>query len=139
MRLISNILKNEREYNELMLTVREQMNARVPHPSRLVGLCDGARNAVFATVINDLRKNGSQTVLLLVPDEKEAMRAFNTFSALGLNARTYSYRDFVFYNVTASREYEHERLGVLHSVLDGSCDVVVTPPAAALQYTMPKG
>ncbi len=138
MNLISNILKNEREYNELLSTVKEQMNARVPHPSRLVGLCDGARNAVFATVIDNLRKNGAQTVLLLVPDEKEAMRAYNTFTALGLNAKTYSYRDFVFYNITASREYEHERLGVLHSVLDRTCDVVVTTPDAALQYTIPK-
>ncbi|MBO5040872.1 MAG: transcription-repair coupling factor [Clostridia bacterium] len=138
MNLISNILKNEREYNELLNTVKEQMSARVPHPSRLVGLCDGARNAIFATVISELRRCGSHTVLLLVPDEKEAMRAHNTFTALGLNSRTYSYRDFVFYNITASREYEHERLGVLHTILDGSCDVVVTTPDAALQYTMPK-
>ncbi|MBQ8254759.1 MAG: transcription-repair coupling factor, partial [Clostridia bacterium] len=39
----------------------------------------------------------------------------------------------------ASREYEHERLGVLHSILDGTCDVVITTPDAALQYTMPRG
>ncbi len=138
MKLISNILKNEREYNELITTIREQMTARVPHPSRLVGLCDGARNAIFATVINELRDSGAEVLLFLAPDEKEVMRAYNTFTALGLNAKTYSYRDFVFYNISASREYEHERLGVLHSILDGSCDVVVTTPDAALQYTMPK-
>ncbi len=138
MNFISNILKNEREYNELLSTVKEQMTARVPHPSRLVGLCDGARNAIFATVIENIRKNGSKTVLLLVPDEKEVMRALNTFTALGLNAKPYSYRDLVFYNISASREYEHERLGVLHSILDGTCDVVITTPDAALQYTMPK-
>ncbi len=138
MNFISNILNREREYNEMLSTVKEQMTARVPHPSRLVGLCDGARNAIFASVIDDLRKNGAKPLLLLVPDEKEVLRAFNAFTALGLNAKTYSYRDFVFYNISASREYEHERLGVLHSVLDGSCDVVITTPDAALQYTMPK-
>ncbi len=138
MKIISNILKNEREYNELVNTVKEQMQSRVPHPSRLVGLCDGARNAVFASLIKDIRENGASPVLLIVPDEKEALRSYNSLIALGLNAVTYSYRDFVFYNITASREYEHERLGVLCSILDNSCDVVVTTPDAALQYTMPR-
>ncbi len=138
MNIITNILKHEREYNELLSTVREQMSMRVPHPSRLVGLCDGARNAVFASVISELRALGSSPILLLVPDEKEALRAYNSFDALGISSRVYSYRDFVFYNITASREYEHERLGVLRSVLDGSCDVVITTPDAALQYTMPR-
>ncbi len=138
MKLISNILRNEREYTELLSTVKEQMSARVPHPARLVGLCDGARNAVFASIIHELREACSQPLLLIVPDEKEALRAYNVFTALGINAKTYSYRDFVFYNITASREYEHERLGVLYSMLTGSCDVVITTPDAALQYTMPK-
>ncbi len=128
----------EREYNELLSCVKEQLFSRVPHPSRVVGLCQGARVSVIASVITELRRECSSPVLLIVPDEKEAMRANTELGLLGLNTRTYSYRDFVFYNITASREYEHERLGVLTSILDGSCDVVITTPDAALQYTMPR-
>ena len=138
MKLISNILKRESEYSALLKTVVEQTSARVPHPSRIVGLCDGARNAVFAAIVSEIRAVNSKPILILVPDEKDALRTGNTLKALGINSKTYPYRDLIFYDITASREYEHERLGVLHSILDGSVDVVISTPDAALQYTMPK-
>lgn len=39
--------------------------------------------------------------------------------------------------MTASREFEHNRLGVLFGITGGLFDVVLTTPDAALGYTVP--
>ncbi|MBE6636989.1 MAG: DEAD/DEAH box helicase, partial [Ruminococcaceae bacterium] len=135
---ITETLLAEREYRELMATLKEQKAARIPRPARLIGLCEGARNVLVASVLEDLASQNREPVLLLVPDEKEAMRASAALGALGHSPVVYSFRDYIFYNITASHEYEHERLAVLTSILDGTCDVVITTPDAAMQYTMPK-
>lgn len=82
------------------------------------------------------------TSLLLVPDEKEAVALSNALMAYGLAAQIYPYRDFMFHNITASHEFEHERLRVLSAIQSGSsagrqADFVIATPDAALQYTMP--
>lgn len=138
MELITNILRSDREYRELVETVKTQRAYRIPHPCRLHGLCDGARSAVFASVISEFRDSSSLPVLYVVHDEKSVMRAVNSLSAMGLKARSYPFRDLVFYNITASHDYEHERLGALVSIIQGECDAIVTTPDALLQYTMPQ-
>ena len=51
---------------------------------------------------------------------------------------TYPARDLNLYNITASHDFEHERLSVLYAILSGECDCVITTPDAALSYTIPE-
>ncbi len=136
--MLLNQFREEREYRELVASLKEQRASRIPRPARLIGLCEGARHALFSSLLDDVVPSGEGPALLLVPDEKEAMRCSTALTALGHTPRIYSFRDLVFYNITASHEYEHERLGVLTSILEGACDVVIATPDAAMQYTIPK-
>ena len=137
MNVITNILRTDREYTEIYKTISEQALTRVPHPSRLVGLSEGARSSVYLSLIEDLKKIDLFPLLIVVPDEKEALKTHNTLNGLGLNTVLYPFRDFVFYNITASRDYEHERLSALVSIIKRSCDAVIVTPDALLQYTVP--
>ncbi len=136
--MLLNQLRKEREYQELVAVLKEQRFSRIPRPARLIGLCEGARHALFASLLEDVSAEEKKPSLLLVPDEKEAMRCYTALTALGHSPQIYSFRDLVFYNISASHEYEHERLGVLTSILEGTCDVVIATPDAAMQYTIPE-
>ena len=46
-------------------------------------------------------------------------------------------RDLTLYNLTASHEFEHERLKVLSGLAGGIYDAVVTTPDTALSFTIP--
>ena len=138
MSMLLSKFREEREYRELVETLKTQLTGRIPRPARLIGLCEGARHALLAGLLSDVMPEGKGPALLFVHDEKEAVRTFTALSAMGHAPRIYNFRDYVFYPITASHEYEHERLGVLTAILDGSCDVVITTPDAAMQYTIPK-
>ncbi len=131
-------IRREKEYNALTETLKEQLDSRVPRPSRLIGLCEGARHALFAALLEETQLTRNGPALLLVPDEKEMMRTFTALTALGRRPTVFRFRDYVFYNIASSHEFEHERLGTLTALLDGSCDCVIATPDAALQYTIPK-
>ena len=135
---ITEILRGEREYCELVSTLREQQQSRLPRPARLIGLCEGVRNLLVASLLEEVPRPNSEPVLLIVPDEKEAMRTSSALTALGHTPSFFAFRDYVFYNITASHEYEHERLAVLTAILDSNTDIVITTPDAAMQYTIPK-
>ena len=139
MNRISHRYEEEREFRELLSTLREQRDRRLPKPLRVIGLCEGARNALFAALLEDEELVSKQTpALLIVPDEKEMVKAEASLRPLGHRPALYRFRDFVMYNITASHEFEHERLSVLHALLNGTVDVVITTPDALLQYTMPR-
>ncbi len=138
MNIISKQFRNEHEYKELSESVKDRLSSRVPRPARIIGLCEGAKNAMVSALSLDTKKISNTPMLLVVPDEKEAARTYTALTEMGHTPVIYSYRDFIFYNITASREYEHERLGVLMSILLGTADIVITTPDAALQYTMPR-
>ena len=57
-------------------------------------------------------------------------------AAFGVRAAFFTARDLTFYNMTASHEYEHERLAVLWGLLGGHYDAVLTTPDAALGFTV---
>ena len=69
-----------------------------------------------------MREKDSKCCLCLVHDEKEAVRALNILSDLKISAKMYPWRNFNFYDITASHEFEHERLSVLASIAEGSCE-----------------
>ena len=139
MKLLPNAIRCEKEYQAILDTYRMQAHERNPRPMLITGLAEGARDAFYAAVISDLRKlRPDIPVLCILPDEKEILKMQAILSDTSLSAAVFTMRDFVFYNVTSSREYEQQRIGVLCAVLDNSVDVVLTTPDAALQYTIPE-
>ncbi|MBQ7822467.1 MAG: DEAD/DEAH box helicase, partial [Clostridia bacterium] len=137
MKLICDNIKSEREYSEF-LKVRERLTYERMRPVTVTGLTDGARVSFYSSVIDDLSGDCPLPPLILVPDEKEALRISNVLTDSGTEPLTYPLRDFNFHNMTASHGYEHERLKVLSELaLSGTSGVIIATPDAALQMTMP--
>ena len=138
MELLTGRIREEREYRSILETLSAQNKALHPHPMQLTGLCEGARITVVAALIRDIRAMCGRCPLILVPDERGALRLAQGLEELGLQPKTYPYRDFMFHPVVSSHEYEQERLAVLSGVLSGKPDAVIAVPDAALQFTMPR-
>ncbi len=138
MKLLPNAVRAEKEYKAILETYRMQTHERSPRPMLVTGLSFGARDAFYAAVIADLRALCPQNpVLCILPDEKEILKMQAILADTALSVAVFPMRDFVFYNVTSSREYEQQRIGVLCGVLDNTVDVVLATPDAALQFTIP--
>lgn len=137
--LITGSIKKEREYNNIIKTLTEQTKLKKALPLLITGLSEGARFALYASLTEDIKNIYGRGCLLIVPDEKEALKLSNSFLDCGFQPLVYPSRDFIFHNITSSHEYEHERLAVLSAVINDKYDVVITTPDAALQYTIPAG
>ena len=137
MRLICDNIKSEREYSEF-LKLRQKLNFERMRPVTVTGLTDGARVSFYSCAIDDLSSDCPLPPLIIVPDEKEALKVSNVLTDCGLEPLTYPLRDLNFHNITASHGYEHERLKVLSELtLSGTSGVIIATPDAALQMTMP--
>ncbi len=132
--LIPHIIRSEGEYRRLL----DEMSAPRAGGARFAacGLCDGAADALLISLIGDRRAKGGDVTLLLLPEEKECNRLAALFSQYGLRAAFFTARDLTFYNITASHEYEYERIRVLWGLMGGDFDVVLTTPDAALGLTV---
>ena len=128
-------MTERREFKELSSTLKEKRHR--PLPLLVTGLSEGARSMLIASLCEE-RVQQNSPLLLIVPNEKEIARQISALSDFGLRCKGYTLRDFMLRNITASHEYEHERLSVLYSILNNTCDVVLTTPDAAIQYTMPQ-
>ncbi len=137
MSIVTDFVRADREYSQLLKDVLSAKSARTPLPILVSGLCDGATDAVYASLIKDVRAKDKRTALLIFSDEKECVRMRSFLKRQGLRVGFFVGRDLTFYNITASHEYEHERLKVLSGIIDGEYDAVVTTPDAALGYTIP--
>ncbi len=138
MSIITQQIRNEKEYRSVLSNVLTQLSSERPHPMSVTGLSEGAAEVFYTELISDIKQNTGKGVLLVCPDEKIQHRLKNTFESCGKRCLVYPYRDFVFHNITASHEYEHDRLNVLYSIAEKNFDVVLATPDAALQYTIPK-
>ena len=134
-RHLEHFMTERREFRELSTALREKRHR--PLPLLVTGLSEGARAMLIASLCEE-RADQNSPLLLIVPNEKEITRQISALSDFGLTCKGYTIRDFMLRNITASHEYEHERLSVLYSILNNTCDVVLTTPDAALQYTMPQ-
>ncbi|MBQ1846713.1 MAG: transcription-repair coupling factor [Clostridia bacterium] len=132
MKLIKDLFRKQSEYAALR-EARADAH-RIKKPILAAGLSEGAKYAFFACLCED----SDGPTLILVPDEKDAVKVGAALSAYGLSAAVYNYRDFSYHNVPCSHEYEQERIGVLAMVLEGSVDCVIATPDAAMQCTVPK-
>jgi len=135
--ILTDCVRKDGEYSQLLEAIKGAKTARTPLPILLAGLCDGAADAVTVSLIEDLKKTDKRPTLLICPEEKECVRLTRLLEQFGLRSAFYVGRDLTFYHITASHEYEHERLRVLSELLEDSLDVVVTTPDAALSYTIP--
>lgn len=137
MNIITDCLRADREYLQLQKSIIDAKNSNRPLPLAVTGLCEGAADVCYAALISDIKKKDKRTALLICSEEKECVRLRAFLEQFGLKTAFYVGRDLTFYNITASHEYEHERLRVLSGLLDGTFDAIVTTPDAALGYTMP--
>ncbi len=137
MNILTDFVRSDREYKQLSKCILEMKNAGRMLPVSVTGLCDGASDAVYVSLLEDIRKTDKRAALLICSEEKECVRLKNFLSQFGFHVAFYTGRDLTFYNITASHEYEHERLKALSALLDGKLDAVVTTPDAALSYTIP--
>ena len=137
MNILTDCIRLDAEYAQVLRTVIGAKERNRPLPLLVTGLCDGATDAAYAALIEDIKKQDKRTTLIICPEEKECVRVKNFLGQFGINTAFFVGRDLTFYNITASHEYEHERLRVLAGMLDNSFGAIVTTPDAALSYTMP--
>jgi len=137
MNILTDSIRKDKEYGELLSAVVKGKTAPRALPILISGLCEGASDAVYASLVEDIKKTDKRAILFICSEEKECVRVKSLLKQFGFKCAFYVGRDLTFYNITASHEYEHERLKVLSGLLDGSLDAVVTTPDAALSYTIP--
>ena len=133
----SSLIRADREYQSVLLTLREQVAAAKTLPIAVNGLSGGASTAFLTECVRDAREATAAPVLLLAASEEERERLCALLSRGGLNALSYPGREPVFHSISASHDSERERLSVLSALLNGKVDAVVTTAAAALFVTLP--
>ena len=74
MSTVTDFVRADKEYGQLLSAIVSAKNARSPLPTLVAGLCDGATDAVYASLLNDLKNEDKRTALLIFPDEKECVR-----------------------------------------------------------------
>ena len=131
--LIGAAFSGDREYRQLRADLGAALGAR-SLPFAACGLCDGAAEGLMHTLLREFCDKGA--ALCILPEEKECNRLLSVFSQYGLRAAFYTARDLTFYNITASHEYEYDRIRVLWGLQRGDFDVILTTPDAALGYTV---
>ena len=137
MNVLIDSIRADSEYGELSRTILRNFEGK-PLPMVAGGLCDGAQDVLSLALCEDTEKARITPMLIICADEKECLRLQQLFEKFGKRSAFYIARDLTFHNITASREYEHERLRVLSGIIEGAYDMVVTTPDTALGYTMPK-
>lgn len=135
---ITELIRCDREYKSVILSLEEQLRTEKPLPLVVNGLQGGAGDAFLAEIVRDGRALTGTAVLLLAENEEATERFCTLLTRNGLRAAVFKARDLVFHNISASHDTERERLSVLSSLMKDALDAVVTTPAAALLHTMPK-
>ncbi len=131
--LISTCLEGDREYRQLKEDLLSSIGDR-SLPFAACGLCDGAADALVTSLLSAVSQK--TPAICFFAEEKECNRMQAMLSQYGLRTAFFAARDLTFYNITASHEYEYERIRVLWGLLQGDFDVILTTPDAALGYTV---
>ena len=136
MSILTDPIRIDREYSELCDVVKKNFRDK-PLPVLASGLTGGAADALCIALSYDTKENRKSPVLVICPDEKECKRLMQVTEQYSFRCAFYVTRDLTFYNMTASHEFEHERLKVLRGIAEGGYDLVFTTPDAALGFTIP--
>ncbi len=139
--ILTDLIRLDREYGELCTLSKKNFKVR-SLPIVASGLSGGAQDALCISLCRDTadeRREGSRRapVLYVCAEEKECRELSERYARFGLRTAFYLARDLTFYNITASHEFEHERLMVLSGILCGEYDIVFTTPYTALGLTIP--
>ena len=134
--ILTTPIRADREYTELLETVQKCFRDK-SLPILASGLSGGAADALTVCLLEDTKGKREQPALIICSEEKECQRMRRDLEQFGLRAAFFVARDLTFYNITASHEFEHERLKVLSGLLSGGLDAVITTPDVALGYTIP--
>jgi transcription-repair coupling factor (superfamily II helicase) len=135
--ILTDCIRADSEYRHLLDALTRQRSAKQPLPVIAAGLCDGATDALTVSLLTDISGRGWGCALIVCAEEKECVRTVSILRDFGRSAVYFPARDLTLYNVTASHEFEYERLMVLSGILVGAYDAIVTTPDAALGYTIP--
>ncbi len=124
-----------------------QFRALLPEYGDLFGALDGglspvalsgATGTLRAFFAAGLAQDFDAPALLLCADEGEAKRLAEDLEALtGKPAALLLPRDFSFHPGTASRQWEHQRLGIFHALLESEVPFLIATVEALLQRTLP--
>ncbi len=135
---ISKIIRQDREFTAFTECLASDLKAKVPLPIVINGLSGGAEDAFITETVREISALGAGPALILTADDGERSELCALLQRSGIRAAEYKPRDLVFHNISASHDVDRERLLVLSEVGGGTLDAVVTTPAAALGYTMPR-
>ncbi len=139
--ILTELIRLDREYEELSALARRNFKSKAL-PIVASGLSGGAPDALCISLCKDTESERRQSgrkapVIVICAEEKECRELSEKYSQLGLRTAFYISRDLTFYNITASHEFEYERLMVLSGIMSGEYDAVFTTPYTALGYTIP--
>ena len=133
----SSVIRLDKEFSDSLRQAKENFSARTPLPIIINGLLGGAVTAYVSAAVRDLREAVRAPMLILASSDSERSSLAAALSADGISVLEYKPRDPVLYNVSASRDVDRERLSVLHSILRGEAEVVISTASSAVSYTMP--
>ena len=134
--LLTSVFRGNREYETMIAAIRSSLDRGRFRALEATGLSEGAADVFLPTLAQDL---GDQCILILSPEERDAAQTAALLQNAGLPALHFPARDYNFNNVTASHDFEHERLRVLSALLHDPEPVILTAtPEAVLQITMPQ-
>ena len=129
MRILKDILISEAEFAHAAEGYRLGRT-----PLLINGLCDAIR-PLFCSAFSFLT---GEKPLIIVPEEKQAFALKDALAGLGEKSEVFLPRDLIFEPVTAySKDFEQERLKVLHDIMTDDPFTVITVPDALMQYTLP--
>ena len=135
MSLLIDAVRQDGEYGQLLAAVKRGFRDK-PLPLLANGLCEGASDAFITALLQDTATLSPIPPLIVCSEKKECLRIKDMLALFGMQAAFYPVRDLTFYNISASHEYEHERIRVLSGILSGAFDAVITTPDAMLGYTI---
>ena len=134
--LLTSVFRENREYETMIGAIRHALKHGRFRAMEATGLSEGAADVFLPALADDF---ADQCILILSPEEKEAADTASLLQNAGIPAMHFPARDYNFNNVTASHDYEHERLRVLSALIHDPEPVILTAtPEAALQITMPQ-
>ena len=138
--VICDAVRAQREYGQLIACL-EDRTRKESLPALVTGLSQGSREAFVCAFVLDCFERRGGPALILVPEEREFAKFANVLESMGIKSSIYPSRELNFHNITASHDYEHERLSVLCALSDGEFSqpfAVLATPDAALGYTAPQ-
>ncbi len=135
MKILTSMIRADREYSALLAALRTQGTAAEPLPLLVNGLSPGATAALAASLCEEA---GGGPTLILVPDEASGRHLAATLAEAGLPAAHLPMRDPVLHHMTASHGTDRRRLSILYACACGRVGPLIATPGALLSYTMPR-